>query len=926
MGISSYSPMTLRFGVFELDLRAAELRKHGLRTKLQEQPFRVLAMLLERPGELVTRDELRQQLWPAHTYVDFDRSLNKAVNKLRLALGDSAESPRFIETIPRHGYRFIADVNALGPGVPATAPARGSLEAAAEAALEEVEGRAVRSSTGLTLNGSRRHFGLQQSHMVGIVAFVLVCAGVVVYRRVGLHGASTDIKPRPSIAVLGFRNLSGLPEEAWLSTALSDWLTTELAVGNELRTIPEENVARMRMELSLPNAGSMGADSLSRVRKNLGTDLVVVGSYAKLGNQSGDQIRLDLRLQDTRNGETIDAFFETGTESHLFGLVSRAGAHLRAKLGVQAATAEETAEVGGALPSNPNAVRLYSEGLAQLRVFDALAARDLLQKAVSVDPNFALSRSALSTAWAALGYDEKARDEARKALDLSSSLPRGERLLVEGRYREISRNWEDAIVVYQTLFQFFPDNLEYGLALADAEVSGGKGKDALLAVGALRNLPHPLRDDPRIDLAEARAAESMGDFRRVEASAARAAQKAQAAGTTLLLAPAQAIQAWASVNLGEPDRAMAMATEAGKIYAAVGDRNGVASATTLKAIVLDDQGDALGANKMFEDALAISAQTGNKRGVATGLLNTALTLKELGDLVGARKKLDQSMRTYREIEHQDGVANVLAGWGDLYLALGNPAEAKRTYLQSLEICRQIGDRSKEASAFGGLGRILREEADLDGARKYLVQAQAAFEEIGDKRSAAEMELAIANLLVDQGAGVEAAVVASKAAEEFDRERVISDESLAYAVIAHAFLAQERVVYARRAVERATALVGKGLNREVALAVAIAAARVDGASGGPANAKRAAKSLQLALAEATAAGFVNYQLEARLAQAEIKMRSGDIAGTRTTLELLQKDAAARGFSLIARKAATARRPRISERSRGRTGSLAFIPQT
>ena len=898
--------MTLRFGVFELDLRAAELRKHGLRTKLQEQPFRILAMLLDRPGELVTRDELRQQLWPAHTYVDFDRCLNKAVNKLRLALGDSAESPRFIETIPRHGYRFIGDVNGLGLGVPATPPARGSLAVTTESALGEVEGRAVRSSAGLAGTGPRRRFGLQRSHMVGIAAFVLICAGVVVYRRVGLHGASTVVKPRPSIAVLGFRNLSGHPEETWLSTALSDWLTTELAVGNELRTIPEENVARMRMELSLPNAGSMGADSLSRVRKNLGTDLVVVGSYAKLGKESGDQIRLDLRLQDTRTAETIDAFFETGTESHLFGLVSRAGARLRSKLGVQAATAEETAEVGGALPSNANAVRLYSEGLAELRVFDTLAARDLLQKSVAVDPNFALSHSALSIAWAGLGYDEKARDEARKALDLSSSLPRGERLLIEGRYREISGNWENAILIYQTLFQFFPDNLEYGLALADAEVSGGKGKDALVAVGALRNLPHPPCDDPRIDLAEARAAESMGDFRRVQASAARAAEKAQAAGTSLLLARAQAIQAWAFENLGEPDRAMAMATEAGKIYAAVGDRRGVASATTLKAIVLDNQGDAVGANKMFEDSLAITAQTGNKRGVATELLNTALTLKELGDLAGARKKLEESMRTYREIEHQDGVANVLAGWGDLHLALGNPAEAKRMYLQSLEICRQIGDRSKEASAFGGLGRILRQQADLDGARKYLMQAQAAFEEIGDKRSAAEMELAIADLLVDQGTGVEAAAVASKAAEEFDRERVISDGSLAYAIMAHAFLAQGRVADARRAVERANALLGKGLNREVALAVAIAAARVDGASGGPANTQRAAKSLQSALAEATATGFVNYQLEARLALGEIKMRSGDSAETRTTLEALQKDAAARGFSLIARKAAAARR--------------------
>src|SRR5256885_12020246 len=100
-------PRTRRFGVFEVDLRAAELRKRGIRIKLQEQPFQILSLLLEHPGEVVTREELRQKLWPAHTFVDFDRSLNKAMTKLRGALGDSAESPRYVETIPRHGYRFL---------------------------------------------------------------------------------------------------------------------------------------------------------------------------------------------------------------------------------------------------------------------------------------------------------------------------------------------------------------------------------------------------------------------------------------------------------------------------------------------------------------------------------------------------------------------------------------------------------------------------------------------------------------------------------------------------------------------------------------------------------------------------------------------------------------------------------------------------
>ncbi len=114
-------PELLRFGIFELDLRAGELRKNGLRVRLQEQPFQVLAMLLERPGEIVGRQELQKKLWPTDTFVDFDHGLNKAINKLRDALGDSAESPRFVETIARRGYRFLADVKAAD-AVPVRSP------------------------------------------------------------------------------------------------------------------------------------------------------------------------------------------------------------------------------------------------------------------------------------------------------------------------------------------------------------------------------------------------------------------------------------------------------------------------------------------------------------------------------------------------------------------------------------------------------------------------------------------------------------------------------------------------------------------------------------------------------------------------------------------------------------------------------------
>src|SRR3989442_1747133 len=142
MPLEKQSPVILRFGVFEVDVRTGELRKHGGRIKLQEQPFHVLTVLLQRPGEVVTREELRSQNWPADTFVDFDNSLNTAINKLREALGDSADSPRFIETLPRRGYRFIAPVTGVdgaaagsAAGVSAATPIRGRKIVAAVAVV-----------------------------------------------------------------------------------------------------------------------------------------------------------------------------------------------------------------------------------------------------------------------------------------------------------------------------------------------------------------------------------------------------------------------------------------------------------------------------------------------------------------------------------------------------------------------------------------------------------------------------------------------------------------------------------------------------------------------------------------------------------------------------------------------------------------------
>jgi DNA-binding winged helix-turn-helix (wHTH) protein len=131
---ASSARRVVRFGVFEADLAAGELRKNGVRVRLQEQPFQVLALLLERPGDVVTREDVRQKLWPADTFVDFDHSLNTAINKLREALGDSATSPRYVETLARRGYRFLAPVEKVEP--PATKQSVSDLPAQAAAVVD----------------------------------------------------------------------------------------------------------------------------------------------------------------------------------------------------------------------------------------------------------------------------------------------------------------------------------------------------------------------------------------------------------------------------------------------------------------------------------------------------------------------------------------------------------------------------------------------------------------------------------------------------------------------------------------------------------------------------------------------------------------------------------------------------------------------
>jgi serine/threonine protein kinase/tetratricopeptide (TPR) repeat protein len=646
---------------------------------------------------------------------------------------------------------------------------------------------------------------------------------------------ATDITPRRSVAVLGFKDLSGQPGTSWVSAAVSEMLSTELGAGGGLRVVAGENVARARVELGLGATDSLARDSLARVRTLLGTDAVVLGSYVVVdsGGNGGRQIRLDVRLQDTRAGDTATTVAETGSERQLFDLVSRVGRRLRRQLGVEEEGGADSGEARAALPASPEAARFYSEGIERLRLFDPVGARDLLARAVAAEPGNALSHSALATAWSALGYDARARDEARSAFDLAANLPREERLLIEGRYREVTQDWDRAIQTWWKLWSLFPDNLDYGLRLAAVQTAAGRVADALATTAALRTLPPPAGDDPRIDLAEAMAAGAGADFKRQQAAASRAAARGSVQGAPLLVAQARLLECRALRNLGQPDPALAACEEGRKLHEHAGDRAGVAEALTHAANVLYDRGDLPGAERLYEEALATYREIGNRGAEAGALNNIAVVLKSQGDLDRARQLYEQVLAISREIGSRGGEAYALNNLAGVLLRRGELDEAAKLFDQSLAIRREQQDRSGVAYALDNLGVVLRRKGDLAGARKRHEEALIIRREIGQKIGEVASLNNLGAVLLDQG----------------------------------------ELAAARRSFDSALALARQTGNKSASAYSLFGLAEVLAREG---NAEEARKRHEEALALRTQLGEKGTSAESRLAMANVLLDSGDPA--------------------------------------------------
>src|SRR5579862_168566 len=751
------------------------------------------------------------------------------------------------------------------------------------------------------------------------------------------------VRARRAVAVLDFRNLTGNHEAGWLSQALVQYLTTELS-GQALRTVPGENVARMKKELGIQVADSLGKDTLGRIRTNLGTDFVVLGSYTALGSGADSPIRVDVRVQDTLKGDTLVSVAETGTASHLFELVSKVGKSLREKLGAGEIPKAEAGAVQASLPSNPEAARLYSEGLSKLWVFEAVSARDLLQQAVTIEPEHPLTHSALAEAWAALGYDSKAREQAKQAMDLSGGLSKEQRLLVEGSHRQATGEWGKAVETYQSLFILFPDNLDYGLRLVNAQTSAGKGKEGLATVKTLREMPAPTRDDPRIDLAEASVAFSLSDFKGQQSSAGHAIQKGDERSARFVVAEGRKREGEALWKLGQLKKAPAAFEEARQAYAAVGDRRGVADVLNDLAVLFYEQGNFSEAEKRYEVAMDEYREIGYQAGVAKVLNNLALLLWiKKGDLRGARAMYDKALPIFNEIEDQSNAANVLDNNALVIMAQGNLDEAQKMYEQALKVRLEIGDQVGVATSLNNLtdlyylqgnlesatsaagealrisgqisnqgnvayghtflGLIFEAQGNLAAARKEQEHALSIWNQIGEKGSESDSRVALAKLQMEEGRPAEGAALLSSAIEEFQKEEAGDREAGAEALVARCLLAQGKTAEAQQAVSRAVTLSQKSEDVTIRIPIAITDARVRAASG---KSNEAIKVLNAASAEAAKAGIATYQFEARAALGEVELQYGNRTRGRELLAILNLEASAKGFGLIAREAAASQK--------------------
>src|SRR5712664_3453642 len=389
MPLEQQPPAIVRFGVFEVDLRAGELRKQGVRIKLQEQPFHVLTVLLQRPGEVVTREELRSQNWPADTFVDFDNSLNTAINKLREALGDSADNPRFIETLPRRGYRFIAPVTGR-------------------------DGTTRGTDTGVSPAAPTRN-----RKIVVAAAVVIVAAGIsggLLWRA----RQARRLTEKDTIVLGDFANSTG---DAVFDGTLREGLSVQLYQSPYLSLVPEEGIHQTLRMMERPANTRLTPEIAREVCQRTSSAAALDGSIALIGTR----YVLILKAVNCANGDLLASTeAQANDKSHVLDALGKAASEMRRKLGESLSTVQKyNVSLAQATTPSLEALQAYNFGS---NTDDDAAQLAFYQRAIQLDPNFAMAYWAMAYSSADTALSARS---ARKAFELRAGLSEREKLHIE---------------------------------------------------------------------------------------------------------------------------------------------------------------------------------------------------------------------------------------------------------------------------------------------------------------------------------------------------------------------------------------------------------------------------------------------------------------------------------------------------------------
>ncbi len=722
------------FDGFRVDPVRRILLRDGEPVPITPKALTILLILLEERGQVVAKEDLISRVWPGSFVTE--ANLTQNISALRKALGD--HDRRYVVTVPGQGYSLVAEV------AERVEEATGSFRLAdlglapppppepAAAASKELPLPALPEIPPAPPGASRRRWLLPLS----LAALIGLAAAAGLLLRVfprperpaspAAEETSEAAAPglRPSIAVLHLKNLSRRPDAEWLAPALSEMLSTELSAGSQVRVVSGETVARARHSLT---SEALDAGSLQRLHTILGSRYLVVGSYIAMDSTDGGSLRLDLRILEVPGGEVVASIAEVGSERELFELVSRTGARLRQTLGLAGLSPEQSRAARASIPRSPEAARLYAEGLERLRSFNSPAALDLLQRAAKAEPGSAVIHAALAHTWTELGYDSRAMEEAGRARELAGSLSREERIAIEARFYEASHQWAKASEAYNTLWTFFPDDIEYGLRLAASLSHAGRGAEALQKIEALRRLPAPAGEDPRIDLEEAGSAQRLADFPRGARAAKAAADKGRRSGESVVVGQALVLQGHSLLMNGQPAEAVALFRESRSRFHQAGYPWGEALALINIGLVLHRQGDLDGAEQVYLQSLAIARKVGNGLGTASQLGNLGRLYQDRGNLVRALEYLERSRDRFVEIGDPLFEARILGSIANLLRQRGDLDGALRKAEEMAAISRRIDSSFDEARAFDHLGAILALRGSLAEARRL---HETAFQRLG----------------------------------------------------------------------------------------------------------------------------------------------------------------------------------------------------